>query len=77
MKVKNPSYNGHYPDFPGNPNRDKCPDPTAKKAERAMTAEEKEVDTLVRMIRQIAGWAGFEIINRIEFRCKKSGRCYR
>ena len=36
-----------------------------------------EVDTLVRMIRQIAGWAGYEIINRIEFRCKKSGRCYR
>ena len=22
-------------------------------------------------------WVGFEIINRIEFRCKKSGRCYR
>lgn len=59
------------------PNRDKYPDPTARKVERELTAEEKEVDTLVRMLRQIAGWAGFEIINRIEFRCKKSGRCYR
>lgn len=60
-----------------NPNRDKYPDPTAKKVERELTAEEQEVSALVKTIRQIAGWAGFDIINRIEFRCKKSGRCYR
>lgn len=73
----NPNHERYYSHSAGNPNRDKYPDPTAKRVERELTAEEKEVDTLVRMIRQIAGWAGFEIINRIEFRCKKSGRCYR
>lgn len=60
-----------------NPNRDKYPDPTAKKVERTLTAEEQEVSALVMVMKMIAKWAGFEIINRIEFRCKKSGRCYR
>lgn len=60
-----------------NPNRDKYNDPTAKKVERTLTAEEQEVSALVMVMKMIAKWAGFEIINRIEFRCKKSGRCYR
>ena len=60
-----------------NPNRDKYPDPTAKKVERELTAEEQEVSRLVKMIRQIAAWAGYDVVNRIEFRNKKSGRCYR
>ena len=60
-----------------NPNRDKYPDPTAKKVERELTAEELEVSYLVKMIRQIAAWAGYEVVNRIEFRNRKSGRCYR
>jgi hypothetical protein len=60
-----------------NPNRDKYPDPTAKKVERELTAEEQEVSHLVKMIRQIAAWAGYDVVNRIEFRNRKSGRCYR
>ena len=60
-----------------NPNRDKYPDPTAKKVERELTAEEQEVSNLVKMIRQIAVWAGYDVVNRIEFRNRKSGRCYR
>lgn len=60
-----------------NPNRDKYPDPTAKKVERELTAEEMEVSHLVKMIRQIAAWAGYDVVNRIEFRNRKSGRCYR
>lgn len=60
-----------------NPNRDKYPDPTAKKVERELTAAEMEVSNLVKMIRQIAGWAGYDVVNRIEFRNRKSGRCYR
>lgn len=60
-----------------NPNRDKYPDPTAKKVERELTAEELEVSYLVKMIRQIAAWAGYDVVNRIEFRNRKSGRCYR
>lgn len=60
-----------------NPNRDKYPDPTAKKVERELTAEEQEVSNLVKMIRQIAAWAGYDVVNRIEFRNRKSGRLYR
>lgn len=60
-----------------NLNRDKYPDPVAKKVERTLTAEEQEVSALVMVMKMIAKWAGFEIISRIEFRCKKSGRCYR
>ena len=60
-----------------NPNRDKYPDPTAKKVERELTAEELEVSYLVKMIRQIAAWAGYDVVNRIEFRNRKSGRLYR
>lgn len=60
-----------------NPNRDKYNDPTAKKVERELTAEELEVSYLVKMIRQIATWAGYDVVNRIEFRNRKSGRCYR
>ncbi len=60
-----------------NPNRDKYPDPTAKKVERELTAEELEVSYLVKLIRQIAAWAGYDVVNRIEFRNRKSGRCYR
>lgn len=60
-----------------NPNRDKYPDPTAKKVERELTEEELEVSYLVKMIRQIATWAGYDVVNRIEFRNRKIGRCYR
>lgn len=60
-----------------NHNRDKYPDPTAKKVERELTAEELEASYLVKMIRQIAAWAGYDVVNRIEFRNRKSGRCYR
>lgn len=60
-----------------NPNRDKYPDPTAKKVERFLSAEEQEISHLVKMIRQIAAWAGYDVVNRIEFRNRKSGRCYR
>ena len=60
-----------------NPNRDKYPDPTAKKVERELTAEEQEISYLVKMIRQIAAWAGYDVVSRIEFRNRKSGRCYR
>ena len=60
-----------------NPNRDKYPDPTAKKAEKELTAEEQEISYLVKMIRKIATWAGYDVVNRIEFRNRKSGRRYR
>jgi len=45
--------------------------------DRAISKEEQRVTELVNCIRYIARLAGFEIINRIEFRDIKSRRTYR
>lgn len=52
-------------------------DPTAFQAEKIISEEEQTVTELVWIIKRIARWAGFEIINRVEFRHRKSGRKYR
>lgn len=54
-----------------------CKDPTAYKAEKTISAEEQRVTDLVNCIRYIARVAGFEIINRIEFREIKSRRTFK
>lgn len=58
-------------------NNSGCADPTAFNAEKAISEEEQKVADLVQIIRKIARWAGFEIINRVEFRHRISGRNYR
>ena len=58
-----------------NPNREKYPDPTAKKVERELTAEELEVSYLVKMIRQIAAWAGYDVVNRKDVPVVKCSKC--
>lgn len=57
-------------------NKSGCADPTAYAACKP-TPEEIQVGKLVQAIRAVSDLFGFEIINRIEFRCKKSGRCHR
>lgn len=52
-------------------------DPTAFRAEKAITEEEQIVADLVWIMKKIAKWAGYEVINRVEFRHRKSGRTYR
>lgn len=52
-------------------------DPTAYQALKPIAEEEQRVTELVKVLRTIAKWAGFEIINRIELRDRKSGRTYR
>ena len=52
-------------------------DPTAYAATKPISDEERRVTELVNVIRQVAKWAGFEIINRVEFRDRKTGRTYR
>ena len=54
-----------------------CNDPTAYNGEKKITEEEQIVADLVWIIKKIARWAGFEVINRIEFRHRMSGRKYR
>lgn len=52
-------------------------DPTAFSGEKAITEEEQKVADLVWIFKKIARWAGMEIINRVEFRDRQSGRAYR
>ena len=57
-------------------NKSGCKDPTAYAATRP-TAEEIEVTRLVKAIRSVADLFGYEIVNRIEFVSRRSGRTYR
>lgn len=53
-----------------------CKDPTAYAATRP-TEEEVQVSKLVKAIKVVTELFGFEIINRIEFRSRNTGKCYR
>ena len=53
------------------------PDPTAFRGEKEINREEQRVSDLVRHIRCVARLAGFEIINRVEFRDVKTKRTYK
>lgn len=53
-----------------------CNDPTAYAATRP-TEEEIQVGKLVKAVKAVSDLFGFEIINRVEFRSKNSGKCYR
>lgn len=52
------------------------PDPTAYTATRP-TEDEIRVSKLVKALRAVAELFGFDIINRMEFRDKRTGRMYR
>ena len=58
-------------------NKSGCLDPTAYTAEKVISEEEQKVADLVWIIKKIARWAGFNVINRVEFRDRISGRRYR
>ena len=57
-------------------NKSGCKDPTAYAATRP-TPEEIEVSKLIKAIRSVAELFGYEIISRVEFRNKSTGRTYR
>lgn len=54
-----------------------CKDPTAYGATKTISEEEQRVAELVKVLKTIIRWAGFEPINRIELRDRRSGRTYR
>lgn len=58
-------------------NNSGVPDPTAYAATKPLTVEEELVADLVKTVKLISRWAGFDITNRIEFRSRKTGRTYR
>ena len=54
-----------------------CKDPTAYAASKPIKEEEQRVTELVKVLKTIIRWSGFELINRIELRDRRSGRTYR
>lgn len=58
-----------------------CPDPTAYVALQKVSKEEKElsnkVSELLKVLKTIIEWAGFELIGRIWLKDKKTGREFR
>ena len=58
-------------------NKSGYPDPTAYDGEKQITEEEQKVADLVWIFKKITRWAGMEIINRVEFRDRRSGRMHR
>lgn len=57
-------------------------DPTAYAALTNIQVEESaaldaRVNTLIKVLKYIIAVSGFEMVNRIELRDKKSGRCFR
>ena len=68
-----------------NRNAEHCPDPTpgaaweniCKDTRRKEAASLLQISILVPILRQIADWAGFEIIGRIPLREKSTGKEFR
>ena len=58
-------------------NNSGCKDPTAYAATKPISDEERRVSELVKVLKYIIRLAGFELINRMEFRDRRSGREYR
>lgn len=58
-------------------NNSGVPDPTAYGATKPISEEEQRVSELVKVLKYIIRLAGFELINRMEFRERRSGRTYR
>ena len=62
-------------------NQSGCADPTAYEAISNIIKEEKELDkkvhNLIRVLKLIIDWAGFELIGRIEIRDKKTRKEFR
>lgn len=58
-------------------NNSGLPDPTAYAATRPISDEEQRIGELVKVLKYIIRTAGFDLINRIELRDRRSGRTYR
>lgn len=53
-----------------------CNDPTAYAATKPLTVEEQRLSELVKILKTIIRWAGFDLVNRIELK-GASGRVYK
>ena len=53
-----------------------CNDPTAYAAMKPLTVEEQRLSELVKILKTIIRWAGFDLVNRIKLK-GASGRVYK
>lgn len=53
-----------------------CNDPTAYAATKPLTVEEQRLSELVKILKTIIRWAGFDLVSRIELK-GASGRVYK
>ena len=58
-------------------NNSGCHDPTAYHAMKPIQDEEQRVSELIKVLKYIIRAAGFDLLNRIEVKDRKSGRTYR
>ena len=58
-----------------------CADPTAYEALKPIIKEDTELENrvnfLIKVLKFIISQSGFELLNRIEIKDKKTGRCFR
>ncbi len=70
MANKNPHFNASG-----------CPDPTAYEALKPIIKEDAELESkvnfLIKVLKFIINETGFELLNRIEIKDKKTGRCFK
>lgn len=52
-------------------------DPTASLAIENISIEERQVYKIIHLIKDIVALGGFEIVGRVEFRHRDSGRIYK
>lgn len=58
-------------------NQSGCADPTAYRALKNLSDEEKKVNFLIKVLKYIIRESGFELLNRIELQNTKTGRIYK
>jgi len=62
-------------------NANGCPDPTAYEALKPIIKEDAELESkvnfLIKVLKFIINETGFELLNRIEIKDKKTGRCFK
>lgn len=70
MANKNPHFNASG-----------CADPTAYEALKPIIKEDAEIERkayeLVKIVKIIISWAGFELVQRVQIKHKKSGKEFR
>ena len=52
-------------------------DPTAATAIERVMEVDKKAHNLVNVLKFIVGWAGFELVERVQLRHKESGRVFK